>query len=370
MRLRLTTLMVTLAICVFAYSNVGSQESANVTGTKSPGTSSKFKDPLLTPARPSNLASKSLLNGIAVAGKRIVSVGARGHVVYSDDMGKTWVQSMVPVSLDLTAVYFPTPLKGWAVGQDGVILHSADGGVTWVKQLDGAGACEIMNKHYFGPECVELNDKMLKRDIKLLVSQGPVNPLLDVWFENESTGFVVGAFNLIFKTTDGGKTWEPWLDRTENPSSFHLYSIRPANGNLFIVGEQGLVLKYDPEARQFRSKKTPYIGTFFGILGNSDVVIAFGMRGNIYRSRDAGENWEKVESKLSDGILGGTQMSNGTIILAAQAGQLLISTNNGETFSKIRRETGLGIPVHSVAAPDPKTIVLASWTGVQVQNLP
>ena len=41
---------------------------------------------------------------------------------------------------------------------------------------------------------------------------GPVNPFLDVWFENENNGFVVGAYGMFLRTTDGGKTWKTQLD--------------------------------------------------------------------------------------------------------------------------------------------------------------
>ena len=48
-----------------------------------------FRDVLDNPARESAFAAKSLLNGVAAAGKRLVAVGQRGHIVYSDDGGKT-----------------------------------------------------------------------------------------------------------------------------------------------------------------------------------------------------------------------------------------------------------------------------------------
>ncbi len=103
-----------------------------------------YRDVLDTPARDSAFAAKSLLNGVANAGQRIVAVGQRGHIVLSDDGGKTWTQAKVPVSSDLVAVYFPTPAKGWAVGHDGIVLHSADSGATWTRQLDGRSAGELM----------------------------------------------------------------------------------------------------------------------------------------------------------------------------------------------------------------------------------
>ena len=57
------------------------------------GSTPKFRDVLDTPALKSALAAKSLLNGVAVAGKRLVSVGQRGHILYSDDGGKSWTQA-------------------------------------------------------------------------------------------------------------------------------------------------------------------------------------------------------------------------------------------------------------------------------------
>ena len=72
-----------------------------------------FEDPLELPARTSALAPKAPLNGVALAGNRLVAVGQRGFILYSDNSGVTWTQSSsVPVSSDLTAVYFFSPQKG------------------------------------------------------------------------------------------------------------------------------------------------------------------------------------------------------------------------------------------------------------------
>ena len=46
-----------------------------------------WRDVLDTPAAKSPLAARALLNGLARAGTRIVAVGQRGHIVYSDDAG-------------------------------------------------------------------------------------------------------------------------------------------------------------------------------------------------------------------------------------------------------------------------------------------
>ena len=104
----------------------------------------------------------------------------------------------------------------------------------------------------------------------------------------------MGAYNLIFRTADGGKNWEPWFDRTRNPKLFNLYAIRPAAGGLYLAGEGGLVLRLDAGASRFVAQPVDYKGSFFGVTGDNGYVLVFGLRGNAFRSDDAGRTWAKV----------------------------------------------------------------------------
>ncbi len=326
-----------------------------------------FIDVLDTPAKKSSLVAKAHFNGIAVAGKRLVSVGQRGYIVYSDDQGATWVQASVPVSADLTAVSFPTPGKGWAVGHDGVVLNSTDGGATWSRQLDGHSLAKIIADYYgahpsAGPDAARLQD-----ELQQYVDKGPDKPLLDVWFENETNGYIVGAFNLIFRTVDGGKSWEPLLDRTDNPKRFHLYGIRPVGTDLYLCGEQGLALKLDRQTGRFRALTVPYNGTLFGITGKPGALIAHGLRGNVFRSADAGTTWKKVETGIPVGIICGTVMDDGRIVLVNQAGNLLVSADNGESFSQAKVEQPFSAT--SVAPLGDQTVMLAGPRGMRKQTL-
>ena len=115
-----------------------------------------FLDPLEVPAPMSPLASKSIVQAVARAGSKLVAVGQRGHVLVSDDGGKSWRQSSVPVSSDLTSVFFVDERKGWAVGHDGVILHTSNAGATWSRQLDGHRAGALLLEAY--PEDASAKD--------------------------------------------------------------------------------------------------------------------------------------------------------------------------------------------------------------------
>jgi photosystem II stability/assembly factor-like uncharacterized protein len=328
-----------------------------------------FQDVLDTPAKESPLAPRSILNGVTGAGKRVVTVGQRGHIVYSDDAGKTWRQAKVPVSSDLVAVAFATPQKGWAVGHDGVVLHSTDGGVTWNKQLDGRSAGKRMEAFYAERAKIEpaaADAAALAEEGKRFAQQGAENPLLDVWFADENNGFVVGAFNLIFRTADGGKTWEPWFHRTDNPNRLHLYAIRQVGADLYISGEQGILLKLDPAASRFTAVDTGYRGTYFGITGTDEAVLAFGLRGNVFRSADGGEQWQKVETGLQEGITGAANCGGKQLVLVSQSGRMLTSDDAGASFRPVKlQQPAPASAVHCIA----NAAVIAGPRGVYAQAI-
>jgi photosystem II stability/assembly factor-like uncharacterized protein len=320
-----------------------------------------FQDPLDMPAAKTGIAAQGLLNALARAGDRLVAVGQRGHVVVSGDAGKTWSQVAVPISSDLVAVHFPTATQGWAVGHDGVVLASGDGGQSWTKQLDGRSAGQLMAKHYAAAE------PRLAEEAKRYAEQGPDKPFLDVWFESGNTGYVVGAFNLIFRTDDGGKTWQPWFDRTDNPKALHLYAIRAVGEDLFIVGEQGLVLKLDRKAGRFNALPTPYKGTFFGITGQAGAVLAYGLRGNVFRSTDGGANWAKVETALQLSLTGSAVTEDGRILLVSQAGNVLASSDGGASFKPLALERS--VPSSALLPAGNTAMVIAGARGVHLLSV-
>lgn len=287
-----------------------------------------YVDVLDLPARASALAVNSPLSGMTRAGSRVISVGQRGHILFSDDAGQHWQQAAVPVSADLTAVNFPTASQGWAVGNDGVILHSSDAGATWQKQLDGREIGALLVKHYTALANAEPNNEqwpLFVAEGQRLTDQGADKPLLDVWFANEKTGYVVGVFNLILRTDDGGQTWTPFQDRTDNPQGLHLNAIASTGDALYIAGEQGLLLKWDNSTQRFNAVTTPYQGSFFGVLGKPGEVLVYGLRGNVLRSTDGGQNWTALDSGQRVSITAGLLDASGHYRLFTQGGQMLVS---------------------------------------------
>ena len=322
-------------------------------------------DVLDVPAMRSPLAPRSLLNGLARAGDRVIAVGQRGHVLYSDDAGANWQQANVPVSSDLVAVSFPSLSTGWAVGHDGVILHTNDAGATWSRQLDGRRAGALLLEAY--PEDASGKDpknaSVLHESAQRFAAQGAENPFLDVWFADERDGYVVGAFGLILHTTDAGATWQPWLHAVDNPGGLHLYAIRAAGPDVYIVGEQGLALRLDRKTARFERLELPYKGTLFGVIGDDRSVIAFGLRGTVLRSVDRGASWQTIATGLQVGMTGGSVAADGRFVIVSQAGHVLASDDAGESFSL--QPTPQPLPAAAVVAVNGGALVVAGPRGVR-----
>lgn len=297
-----------------------------------------FESPVDVPAMPSLLAAHAPLIGVAQAGHRIVAVGLRGDIVYSDDEGRTWVQAKVPVSTDLVAVSFPDAKQGWAVGHGGVVIHTDDGGATWVKQTDGKHLSTLA-VNYYARMATDNHSAEVKRafdDAKASASDGSTEALLDVFFENDKSGFVVGTFNRVFHTEDGGKSWIPWMERTSNPDDFHFYSVHGTGNRIILTGEHGMVWELNRDKQSFEPRPTPYKGTLFGSLESGSDIVVYGMRGSLFRSSDGCATWERVDVPSRAGITGGVVLADGSFMLVNQAGIALFSRDGGKSFQSLK----------------------------------
>jgi photosystem II stability/assembly factor-like uncharacterized protein len=287
---------------------------------------------LQQPALASHKASGSAFLALARAGNRLIAVGERGIVMLSDDLGGSWRQASVPVSVSLTAVQFIDERQGWAVGHLGVVLHSSDGGATWTRQLDGLRAAQLV----LSAEEAAGADANRLSVARALIEDGPDKPFFDLHFESPNSGVVVGAYNLAFRTDDGGRSWKPCMEQVDNPKGLHLYSLRTAGSKTYIAGEQGLLLRAAGDRERFQRVETPFKGTYFGVVAARDgEVVAFGLRGKAFWSPNGVDRWQECETSSSNSLSAGLQLNDGRIVLASQTGDLLVSEDGGRRYSRL-----------------------------------
>ncbi|MEP6390837.1 MAG: YCF48-related protein [Halioglobus sp.] len=328
------------------------------------------------------------LNDVARADVRLVAVGERGVIVLSDDNGSSWSQAQVPVSATLTAVTFVDDRLGWAVGHAGVILHSEDAGSTWQLQFDGnranaayleyaqakqqqlevdVAALEAQGR----PEDAELLDDMAyaledavfaSEDAQDALATGPVDPFLDVLFVNESVGYAVGAYGMLYSTDDGGAQWQLAIDGIDNVDRFHYYSIAASNATtLFLSGEAGLLYVSNDSGTTWQRIPDLYEGSLFGVVVAADDVMTFGLRGNNFVTSDVGASWQRRETNQSYSLYGGSLLGDGRTALVGAGGSVLLLDESGqiEKYSHPSRST-----FSSVVQASDGSVVLVGMDGV------
>lgn len=301
------------------------------------------------------------------AGARLVAVGERGTVLLSDDAGASWRQAQaVPVQSALTVVRFIDARTGWAAGHLGVILQSQDGGEHWRKQFDGVQAAAAFAATAAAPGA----DERARRLASRLAEEGPDKPFFDLDFIDADHGFAVGAYNFTFVTRDGGRSWTPMQARLPNPKSLHLYGVRAVGGQVFVAGEQGLLLRSADGGASFEPLPSPYKGSFFGLLAaRSGTLLAYGLRGNAFRSTDQGAHWERIETGLPMAIDAGVELDGGALALLGQTGDVLISRDDGRSFKK-SASSGEPVPAAGLASAEGGQMVLATLRGMRRLSVP
>ena len=305
-------------------------------------------------------AATSLLLDIAAAGDRLVAVGDRGHILYSEDGGTTWTQAEVPTTAMLTRVFFYDDKLGWAVGHDGNVMYSHDGGRHWELQRDGVAAQVQINEQRAGrasQRVEELRDQLaaapenerealqetldeaewvLDKARETLDEPPYAPPLMDVWFATAEQGWASGAYGMLLHTANGGRSWTDWSHKVGNPDELHLNGITGGpGGSLYIASEWGNVFVSSSGGESWQMMESGYDGSFFGVIANPDsgAVFAYGLLGTVYRSTDRGESWEELDSGVQASLFGGTLSDEGVLVLVGQGGTATRTDDDGASFT-------------------------------------
>jgi photosystem II stability/assembly factor-like uncharacterized protein len=327
------------------------------------------KDRLDMTAPQTRLIAKGAFSGAGLAGTRIVAVGARGLIAVSDDQAANWKQVPSPVASDLVAVRFVDASQGWIVGHDGVVLHSSDGGSNWQKQMDGRQAQKLLAEHFARLDAQgDPEAKRWLKEISLNYANGPEQSLLDLWFDDKNNGYVVGSFGTVFRTTDGGASWQPLMEKVRSADLVHLNAIRKVNGELYLASERGVVFKLDRTSGRFEPMPTGYKGSFFGLVEHDAQPLAFGLLGNAYLSSDAGKAWTKVETGLSANVTGAVPLSDGRVLLLGLDGAASLLDLKGKAAVAVK--TDYSKPLTGAIELSSNKVLLVGQGGLRFAALP
>lgn len=322
-------------------------------------------DVLERAALPSSHARSAVLLAVTRTDKRLVAVGERGIALFSDDNGASWKQAQVPVSTSLTDVSFVTAEQGWAVGHSGVVLDTSDGGATWHKRFDGKQVAELTLRSA-QRQAADPNDARAGRRLRMaqrLVNEGADKPFLAVHFFDASRGLIAGAYGLLFSTEDGGVTWVARDGQIDNPEGKHLYSISAIDNSVYIAGEQGALYRSTDAGLSFVAIDTPYSGSYFGVLAlPRGKVLVYGLRGNAWWSEHGERPWHKADSGTQSALTGGSTLSDGSVLIVSEAGEVLRSVDEGRSFHPLYGRQRF--PLSGVVQAENADLVLSGLRGI------
>ncbi|MDE0016273.1 MAG: YCF48-related protein [Candidatus Poribacteria bacterium] len=127
--------------------------------------------------------------------------GAESLIIHTADGGNTWHRQNSGVfGKPLRKVYFRSELEGWCLGESGVLIHTSDGGKTW---------------------------KPIETDTE--------NNLHD-FFITETTAWIVGDWGTLLKSTDSGHTFTK-MDATG-------FAKKSLKGIYFVDANYGWIITY------------------------------------------------------------------------------------------------------------------------------
>ena len=208
--------------------------------------------------------------------------------------------------------------------------------------------------------------------------------------DSTNTFYTGGAMGGVWKTTDGGVTWNTTTDGWPLLGVSSL-AVHPTNSNIVLAGTgdfygsdvAGMGVMRSADAGQTWTRTGLNMGSSMipGLVfypDNPNVVFAVAGRAGgstrgVYRSTDAGQNWSEVVTTDTDWsyVDVGAQRGNGTRTIWAVAGgtsAIRTSVDQGVTWTTITPPvTGTVNPLHIAASKiNPDTAYLLSTTGRKV----
>ncbi|WP_136476010.1 YCF48-related protein [Pseudomonas sp. DG56-2] len=250
------------------------------------------------------------INALLKLNDRVLAVGERGSILFSDDQGISWhAAELTPQrNVALTGLVDLGQQRLLAVGHDGWILRSTDGGSHWQ---------EVRHDQNLG------------------------EPLLGAWAAGAERVLAYGSFGKFYQSDDAGLSWRTLELEVDNA---HLNSMDGgADGRRMLVGEQGLVLRSNDAGQHWQALPAFYNGSLFGVVRlSADRWVSYGMRGHVFVSQDFGSSWTQLKVGNTLPLYGHVRLPEQGGLLIVGAGGSLVRLDERGQLVGVGRLAGLG----------------------------
>lgn len=237
----------------------------------------------------------------------MLAVGDGGACVRLVGDGQ-WQSLSTGTSRGLKSVSFaPKTRTAWVVGDDGTILKTTDGGSSFGVQTSNT------SKH-----------------------------LHSVWAVDEQLAYACGDAVEVWGTEDGGANWESIHHGkpiggagtgTTIIDHGNFLSIHAVANKVMAVGWNGGVIASSNRGNNWSAKKVTSATLRAGWLGDDGFAIVVGKDGVIFVNPPGEASWSERDSGTTR-HLNGVIRSGNSLVVVADEGEVLQSTDQGATWTK------------------------------------
>jgi photosystem II stability/assembly factor-like uncharacterized protein len=253
----------------------------------------------------------------ALGGGEILAVGAAPGIFRSIDGGARWQAVANPSTAILTDLSILSPTVFTAAGEHGQVLRSTDAGESWT--LLAAPADRTIQEQY--------------------------------WSDADH-GYVVGLF-VARKTTDGGQSWQPVPGVDESANFNEVFFTDALHGailedfGIWKTTNGGAFWSFQMSA----GDEPVYLGDTYP-FGNDHWLLTTNLEGaTVWESTNAGDTWDLLVILPSGGFLDFERLEDGRFVGCTDLGDLLVSSDNGQSWMNATRSPGDGerVSIYSMA---------------------
>ncbi len=292
-------------------------------------------------------------------------MGDAGTILRSDDVGATWKAQITPSNAWLTDVSFGDAEHGIAVGEQGTVLRTSDGGTTWSVLVTSTledHQTVLMNSSTEGwiltttvdPAASDPSTNDITSAVLHTADGGATWTeqmawsgvrLRDLSFAGADDGWAVGDDNAVYRTDDGGESWQA-IETEVSRGTFFSVCARTSK-DIWLVGDDDIVHSADGGSTWSHTSFGWYDWEPFAAVSFRDadhgVVVGGGAAnetdtleaGVILTTHDGGASWtQHHESYPLEGTLAGVAYADDDhLCCVGESGAALYSRDGGTTWA-------------------------------------
>jgi photosystem II stability/assembly factor-like uncharacterized protein len=271
--------------------------------------------------------------------------GAGGTILKTTNGGNIWAVLPAGIAASVDDIFFIDHNRGWAVASD-TVFQTTNGGMTWTGQRYAAvGGWSDIEFRYFPNGLIVGGDalaggKILKStngglawyDVNTL-SLPPGGPRIQSTSSNTAWIMVgnarSGSVQVVYKSTDAGENWRSVLFGNSDTSFNSMSFVSDSVGFVSTLGYT--LFKTSDGGNTWQMLQTPEIFTSLFFLSTHEGW-AGSVVGEVYRTTDGGGSWQSQSSPFGSGVnaVNFSDAEHGWVV--GSSGSILATTNGGTSF--------------------------------------